>query len=98
VRDRIDHVAQDRQRRCLQERIDHRRRRIRLHQHVGRVDRAPSCDRRAVESVPFLEALFEALDRIGQVFPLAEEVDELGVDHLRTVLLHVLLQLVRRHK
>ena len=42
ARDRIDDVADQRQRRRLEERIHHRGRRIRHHQHVGRVDRAAS--------------------------------------------------------
>src|SRR5690606_30138278 len=97
VRDRIDHVAQDRERRRLEERIEDGRRRIGLHQHVRRVHRAPTGDRRAVGAETLLHALLQALDRVGQVLPLTEEVDELGVDHLDVVLLDVLFQIRWAH-
>jgi hypothetical protein len=76
--------------RRLEERIDDGRRRIGLHQHVRRVDRFPARDRAAVEAKAFLDPFLEAFDRVGQVFPLPEEIDELRVDHLDVVLLDVL--------
>src|SRR6185312_9486053 len=96
--DRIGHVADQRQRRILRERIELGRRRIGDEQHVRGVDRLPAADRRAVEPEAVLERVFlQLLNRDGRVLPDARQVDELQIDELYAVLLGELEDLARGH-
>ena len=84
VRDRVDDLADERQRRRLGERIEDRARRIRHEQHVRLGDALPAADGRAVEPEPLVEARFvEGRERQRHVLPRAEQVAELEVDHRR---------------
>ena len=55
---RLEHVADERQRRLGEERIDAGGRRVRHQVHVGFVDRLPAGDRGAVEHLAFGERVF----------------------------------------
>ena len=88
ARERIDDVADERERRHLGRRIEDRARRVGHEQHVALGDPLPAADGRAVEAEPLLEGgLVEAGERQRDVLPGAEQVAELQVDHGRAGLL-----------
>jgi hypothetical protein len=83
-RQRVDDLAQQRERRRLGERVEDRGLRLRHEEHVALRDPLPAADRRAVEAEPVVErALVEGGERQGHVLPGPEEIRELEVDHLR---------------
>ena len=85
---RLEHVADERQRRLGEERIDDGGCRVRHQAHVGLVDRLPSRDRRAVEHLAFGEGLFfDHRDVEGDVLPLAPRVGETEIDVFHVVVL-----------
>src|SRR5450631_3597444 len=86
--ERVLDIAQQGHRRKARERLHDRRARVWNQQHVAEIDGLKAADRRAVEA----EALFErvagqTMKRHRGVLPLADQVDELEVDHDRFVLL-----------
>ena len=82
LRDRVDDLADERERRRLGGRIEDRGSRIGHQQHVRLGDPLPAADRGAVEAEAFLEALrAEGSQRQRHVLPGSEEVAELEVDH-----------------
>ena len=88
ARDRVDHVADQRQRSRRVEGVDLRRRGIRHQQHVRLGDLLEAADRGAVEAEPIAEGvLVQAADRERHVLPCARHVGELDVDHLHPELL-----------
>jgi hypothetical protein len=98
ARDRILDVADQHERRMIEERIDERGLRIRDHQHVALVDRLPTADRRAVEAhAVFERALVDLADRIRAVLPLTREIREAKIDDLHVVLLGELEHLFGGH-
>src|SRR5580698_6032086 len=73
------------------ERVDLRRFRVRDHDHVGRVDRLPTANRRAVErQAVFEQGRVEAVSRDLRMLPYAREIDELQIDVFDVVLLREL--------
>jgi hypothetical protein len=82
---RLEHIADQRQRRFGEERINHGGGRVRHQVHVGFVDRLPSGDRGAVEHLAFGEGvLLDHADVEGDVLPLAARIGkaEVGVLHI----------------
>jgi hypothetical protein len=87
-RDRIEHRADQRDRRRLVERVQDRRGCIREQQHVRLVDLLEAADRRAVEADPVGERLLvQRRERHPHVLPGARKVGELQIDHARGVAL-----------
>ncbi|MCY1522735.1 hypothetical protein D9M68_576010 [compost metagenome] len=83
AQDRVEHAADQRQRRNLADRIDEGGGRVRLQQHVRLVDFLESADRRAVEADTVLEQLLGQLRQAdGKVLPQPRQVGELQVDDL----------------
>jgi hypothetical protein len=98
LRDRIEHVADQAQRRYGGERIHHSGGGIRHDQHVGCVDRLPTANRRTVEAAAFLEQRFAELGhRNREVLPGAEKIQKLQIDAGRLLLFGKLDHLFRRH-
>src|SRR5919197_5638165 len=86
TRDRVDDVADDRQRLLLVEGVDDRGPRVWHEDHVGLRDLLEAADRRAVEAEAVGErVLVERVDRQAEVLPGTREVGELEVDHPHTV-------------
>src|SRR5208337_5369320 len=73
--DRIGDVADEAERWIFGERIHYCGVRVGDYQHVARVDRLPSANRRAVEAQPFIEGRFvlELGDRGSEMLPRAEQ-------------------------
>ena len=86
TQNRIDHVADERQRGPLAEGIDERRRAIGLEQHVGLMDLLEAANRRAVEADSVLEqprSDFGQRDR--EVLPEPGKIGESEIDDLDLV-------------
>jgi hypothetical protein len=82
VRERIDDLTDERERRRLGGRIEDRARRIRHEQHVRLGNALPPANRGTVEAESFVEGgLVERAQRQRHVLPGAEQVAELQVDH-----------------
>ena len=84
--DRVEHGADERDRRRLVERIEDRGGRVRQQQHVGLVDLLEAADGRPVEADPVGERLLvQAPQRHPHVLPRPGQVGELEVHHARAV-------------
>ena len=84
--DRVEHRADERDRRRLVERIEDRGGRVRQQQHVGLVDLLEAADGRPVEADPVGERLLvQAPQRHPHVLPRPGQVGELEVHHGRAV-------------
>ena len=82
--DRVEDLADERERRRGRERVEHRRLRLRHEQHVRLGDALPAADRGAVEAEALVERrLVERRQRQRHVLPRPEQVAELQVDQLR---------------
>ena len=85
---RLEDVAEQRQGRLREERVDIAAIQVGHQRHVGFVDGLPAGDRRAVEHEAFGEALFiDGVDMLGHVLHLAARVGETEVDIGDVVLL-----------
>ena len=88
ARRRLEHVADDRQRRGREERVHGGGLGIRHQRHVGFVDRLPAGDRGAVEHDAFREDLLVDHRHVeGDVLPLAARVGEPEVDIFDVIVL-----------
>ena len=86
--DRVDHVADQRERALAVKGVDLGRHRIRHQEHVGLGDLLKAADRGAVEAEPVAERiLVQAGDRQRHVLPGARDVRELQIDHAHAQLL-----------
>src|SRR3989440_570172 len=82
LRNRIDDVADERQRRVLHEGVHHGGVGVGHDQHVAGVDRHPASDGRPVETETLFEhGLGQFGDRDAEVLPESHEIHELQVDH-----------------
>ena len=79
---RVNNVADERERRVFGERVHHRSLRIRYDQHVTRMDGLPSADAGSVESEPFFEnTLGQFVYRYGKMLPQPGIIHELEINH-----------------
>ena len=86
ARDRIDNRANQTQCRFGIEDIDPRRRRIRNHEHVGRIDDFPAANARAVETEPFRKNIVVIFgERRREMLPGAGQIGELEIDEFHVV-------------
>ena len=87
ARDRIDHIADQAERRHERERVQAGRGRVRHHQHVAVIDRFPSADGRTVQPGTILEQVFrQFVGRNREMLPRPDQIDELQVHDLHPVL------------
>ena len=96
---RLEHVADEHQRRLGEERVDAGGGGVRHQAHVGLVDRLPAGDRGAVEHLAFRERLLlDHPDVEGHVLPLAARIGEPEIAVLYVVVLDQLQDIFgRRH-
>ena len=97
-RERVLDVADQSQRRHLQQRIDEGGHRIGKDEHVALLDLGEAADARAVEPDPLLEqGLGEPVHRDRVVLPGPRQVDETEIDHLHVVVPGQLDDVLRSH-
>ena len=83
ARDRVEDVADDDQRRDLEDRVDERGGRVEHQQHVRLVDLFEAADRRPVERDAVLERVsVQHVGRDGEMLPDAGQVGETEIHHL----------------
>ena len=92
-------VADEAQGRVLGERIHNRSIWVGDDEHVARLDRLPSADRRSVdaESVFKRSLVLELRDGNREMLPLAEQIDKFDIDHHGTLVLDHLQYLFGSH-
>ena len=96
TRDRVDDVADQKQRLVGKDRVDRRRIGVGDEQHVALVDRLEAANARAVESKTLAETvLFQLSQREAEVLPRTRQVDEADVDDLDALCLRAFDDLTR---